>query len=47
MFNDTYPGSKRAYKTLRANFRQLNKQGCPLVPPHDDWCEDDQDEDDD
>jgi uncharacterized delta-60 repeat protein len=46
MFNDTYPGTKSAYRTLTRNLRKLNKKGCPRVPPHDDWCEDDDEADD-
>ncbi len=30
MFNQTYPGTKRAYRMLERNFRRLNKQVCPL-----------------
>ncbi len=44
-FNGAYPGTKPAYRTLKFNFRKLNKQGCPLVPLDDDWCEDDEEDD--
>jgi len=45
MFNTTYPGSNSAYKTLKANFRRLSSQGCPMVPPQEDGDDDDEEDD--
>ena len=30
MFDQTHPGTKRAYNTLKNNFESFNEQGCPL-----------------